>query len=168
MSIHDRSAIPDSVLVAGRCRVFLLALRKKTLSAVLPTWCLFSRGKEPFISGSQKPTWTSQRFRVWSRNCRTGEDTPWLHLRSSQLRKQPVIEPGQTKPVILSKNDGVWSTHEEALWRNSSESSIPLYSGRAGLGAAIWACVFNSEVMWGMCKGFHVSVYVVGCAAMKG
>lgn len=61
MSIHNRSAIPDTVLGARMCRVFLLALGKKKVSAVLPTWYLFSRGKEPVISGSQKPPCLFQR-----------------------------------------------------------------------------------------------------------
>lgn len=31
------------------------------------------------------------RFRVWDRNGRTGKETPWLCLRSSQSRTYPVI-----------------------------------------------------------------------------
>lgn len=61
MSIHNRSAIPDSVLGAGMCRVFLPALGKKKSLLYYPHDAFFSHGKEPFISRSQKPPWLSQR-----------------------------------------------------------------------------------------------------------
>lgn len=92
MSIHNRSAIPDTVLGACMCRVFLLALGKKKKSLLYcPLHIFLVVEKNQSLVGLKSLHAFSRRmlmrFRVWRRNCRTDEDIPWLYLMNSQPRK---------------------------------------------------------------------------------
>lgn len=91
MSIHNRSAIPDTVLGARTCRVFLLVLGKKKSLLYCPHDIILVMEKNQSLVGLKSPHGFPRgmlmRFRVRSRNCRTGEDIPWLYLMSSQPRK---------------------------------------------------------------------------------
>lgn len=148
MSMHNRSAIPDSVLGADMCRVFLLALGGKKVSTVLPTWCLFSHRKEPFINGSQKPPWLSQRY------------APEIQFEV-EIAELVRTHPDSTSEV-LSPGNNLWSgldrpnlssfpkivisdPYMKESTEETRESFIPLCCGRfsTGLGGSNLALCFQ-------------------------
>lgn len=169
--------VPCTVLGVGTWRVLLLAFgkRDKYLPLLHCPCCLLSHGKEPLISGSQKPWWLSQRDALGIQSLRWELQNWWGHTpavpQESSVQKIS-CDLGLGSPDLMSfpkvvvSDPHVKEPTEETPWWAPSCSTPGGFP--QGWGAAIWPCVFNSEVMWGMCWGFHVSVYVVGCAALKG
>lgn len=124
----------------------------------LPPPCLLSHGKEPFISGSRKPWWLSQRDVLGIQSLRQELQNWWGH--SPALPQESSIQKTSYNlsldrpdlpsfPEAMVSDPHVKELTEETPQRAPSRS--PLGGFPQGWGAAIWPCVFNSKVMWRMC-----------------
>lgn len=149
-----RFAVPDALLEAGMCRVYLLVLGKKDEYLPLlhcPHVVVLDMEKNHSLVGLRSPNGFPRGmllgFRFWGRNCRTGQDTPQLCLRSPQPRKKTcdlVLDrpnlPSFPKAMV-SDLDVKESTEETP---QKAPSPSPLGGFPRGWGAAIWPHVFNS------------------------